>query len=145
MVRWPGRIKPGTVSDHLGYFPDVMPTLAELAHVDLKHETDGLSIVPTLLGEKTLGHVQSQHAYLYWEDSRSKAIRMGHWKAIQAAKSKVFELYDLSQDIEEKRNIAGRYPDILLKMTAYAQQAHSARRNGKVLDASVGFKGHKAD
>jgi arylsulfatase A len=145
MVRWPGRIKAGAVSDYLGYFPDIMPTLAELAGVDLKNDTDGFSIVPTLLGGRAGGRRQKQHPYLYWEDSRSKAVRMGDWKAIQPSKSKVFELYDLTRDIEEKNNVADKYPDILQKMTAYAQQAHTPRRNGKVLDASVGFKGHKAD
>ena len=49
IVRWPGKIQPGRVSNHLGYFPDVMPTLAELTGADCPKDTDGLSIVPELL------------------------------------------------------------------------------------------------
>ena len=57
VVRWPGKIKPGSVSDLPWYFPDVMPTLAELAGVskEVPADIDGISIVPTLLGEGPTG------------------------------------------------------------------------------------------
>ncbi|MFC1498179.1 sulfatase-like hydrolase/transferase [Verrucomicrobiota bacterium] len=145
IVRWPGRIKPDTVSDHLGYFPDIMPTLAELAGSKPARQTDGISIVPTLLGEEQAGRKQEQHEYLYWEDPESCAVRMKNWKSVKPRKGKPFELYDLSKDLEEKHNIATEHPDILKKMMAYADKAHTPRRKGKVLDASLGFKGHKED
>ena len=62
LVRWPGKIKAGTVTDHLMYFPDVMPTLADVVNVK-SPKTDGLSFLPTLLGKEG----QQQHEYLYWE------------------------------------------------------------------------------
>jgi arylsulfatase A-like enzyme len=145
IVRWPGKIKPGTVSDHLGYFPDIMPTLAELAGVAIENESDGISIVPTLLGEEQAGRKQEQHDYLYWEDHRSTAVRMENWKAVRPAPAKPFELYDLSRDLEEKDNVASVYPEILKTMQSHAKQAHRPPRNGKVLDASIGFKGHGED
>src|SRR6185312_4282896 len=48
IVRWPGKIKPGAVSDLPAYFPDVMPTVAELAGATahLPKQTDGISLVP---------------------------------------------------------------------------------------------------
>jgi len=63
VVRWPGKIKAGSVSDLPWYFPDVMPTLAELANVsaEVPGDVDGISIVPTLLGEGK----QRQREYLY--------------------------------------------------------------------------------
>jgi len=143
IVRWPGRIKPGTVSDHLGYFPDIMPTLAELAGADVPKGCDGISIVPTLLGDS--GRKQGQHDYLYWEDPRAVAVRMGNWKLVMPRKKKTIELYDLTKDIEEQTNIADKHPDIVRKMKAHAKAAHTTPRKGKVLDPSVGFKGHKAD
>ncbi len=48
---WPGKIAPGRVSDHLGYFPDLLPTCAELAGAVSPKDIDGLSLVPELLGE----------------------------------------------------------------------------------------------
>ena len=56
-----------------------------------------------------------------------------------------FELYDLSKDIEELNNVATQYPDIIKKVTSYAKRAHAPVRLGKVIDASLGFKGHKED
>ena len=145
IVRWPGRIKAGAVSDHLGYFPDVMPTLAELAGAEPSPDTDGISFVPTLLGEKAAGRKQKQHEYLYWEDPKSTAVRMGNWKAMRPKKKTSFELYDLSKDIEELNDVAAQHPDILETMKRYAQEAHAPVRNGEILDASLGFKGHHAD
>ncbi len=144
IVRWPGRIKAPAVSDHLWYFPDVMPTLAELAGVEPPASIDGISIVPTLLGERAAGRKQRQHEYLYWEDGRSKAVRMGHWKAIRPRGSKAFELYDLRTDIEEKQDVAQRHPKVVERLAAFAAEAHKPVRPGKVLDPDLGFKGHRA-
>jgi arylsulfatase A-like enzyme len=54
LVRWPGKIKAGSTSDFVGYFADVMPTLADLAGAadKLPKNLDGISFAPTLLGEK---------------------------------------------------------------------------------------------
>lgn len=145
IVRWPGRIRPGEVSDHLGYFPDVMPTLAELAGVEPPRNTDGISIIPTLLGVEAAGYGQEQYEYLYWEDPESCAVRMGNWKAVRPAGAEEFELYDLRRDLEELNNVADQYPDILRKMAAYAREAHSPPCKGEVLDASLGFRGHKGN
>jgi arylsulfatase A-like enzyme len=145
LVRWPGKIKAGEVSDHLGYFPDIMPTLAELAGVKAPRQTDGISLAPTLLGEQYEGHTQGQHKYLYWEDPGSCAIRMNTWKAIRPDREASFELYDLSQDLEELHDLAGQYPEILEQMILYAKEAHTSPCKGEVLDASIGFTGHKGD
>ena len=67
---------------------------------------------------------------------------MNHWKAISPEKGAPFELYDLSKDIEELHDVAAQYPKIIEKMKKYAKQAHTPVRLGKVLDASLGFKGH---
>ncbi len=143
MARWPGHIQPGTVSDHLGYFPDIMPTLAELANVELTIKTDGISIAPTLTGEKQSR--QKQHSILYWEDGRSRAVRMGTWKLIQPSHAKTFELYDLSKDLGENSNIADLHPEILEKMKAFAEKSHTPPRQGRILDPTIGFKGHTID
>jgi arylsulfatase A-like enzyme len=145
IVRWPGKIKPGTVSEHLGYFPDIMPTLAELAGSKSTLDTDGLSILPTLLGEQDAGRRQEQHSYLYWEDPKSQAVRMRNWKAVRPNKKKTWELYDLDKDVEELINVADQHPDVLERMKQHAVAAHRPARKGKILDAEAGFKGQHAD
>jgi len=143
IVRWPGRIKAGVVSDHLWYFPDVMPTLSELAGVDPPDNIDGISIVPTLLGEDVAGREQKLHEFLYWEHREHVAVRMGNYKAVKPGKNKPFELYDLDGDISERNNIADKHPDILVKMKAYAEQSHTENLIGRVLDKDKRFKGHE--
>lgn len=147
IVRWPGKIVPGTVSDHLWYFPDVMPTLADIATAETPVNTDGISILPTLIGEKACGCEQMKHEYLYWEFKEGQAVRMGTWKAVKPSrrpkgKDAPFELYDLSADIGELNNLADTYPDILAKLVKCAEQAHTPNIPGTVLDPDLGFKGH---
>jgi arylsulfatase A len=144
IVRWPGRIKAGVVSDHLWYFPDVMPTLTELAGVKPPDNIDGISIVPTLLGEDSAGRSQKKHEFLYWEYGRQIAVRMGNFKAVKPAKNKPFELYDLSKDISEETDIAGEHPELLARMKAYAEQAHTENIPGGWIDKEKGFKGHQS-
>ena len=149
IVRWPGRIKPGTVSSLPWYFPDVMPMLAELAGAT-KHMPvgiDGISIVPTLLSEKAAGtsasspmeslrtveaRKQKEHEYLFWEHRGTWAARMGNWKAVLGPKKKTkrrqLELYDLSQDVGENNNLVEEHPEIAARMEASMKQAYTEPR-----------------
>jgi len=141
IVAWPGHIEPGRTSDLLWYFPDVLPTLAELAGAKPPDDVDGISIVPELLGEKAAGRPQKQHEYLYWEIGGQTAVRMGHWKAYRprsrGKKRAAWELYDLSTDIEESKNLAAEKPDILARMTAFAEAAHEECREGTFSDTTL--------
>ncbi len=118
------------------YFPDIMPTLAELAGASqyVPADIDGISIVAALTGK---GDVQKKHKYLYWEypkydwvklryvpNGPQQAIRMGKFKAVRLTFNGPFELYDLSTDIGETNNIAEAHPDIIVKMEAIAKEAH---------------------
>lgn len=131
LVRWPGRVKAGNVSDHLLCFQDVMPTLAELTDTTCP-ETDGVSFLPTLLDEKG----QETHQTLYWEYGNQRAVRKDQWKAYRAAKAD-WELYDLSSDVEEKNNVADEHPGVLKQLVEYASEAHEPVRPGKVYDRSL--------
>ncbi len=133
-VNWPGRIKPGQTSDLLWYFPDVLPTVAEITGTTPPADIDGMSIVPELLGEKAAGRKQPQHEYLYWEFGSQTAVRMGHWKAIRPRTSAPWELYDLDRDLGEQNDLADRHADILAKMKAFATEAHQPAREGTFTD-----------
>jgi len=159
IVRWPGKIKPGRVSDHLGSFPDLMPTLAELAGTPCPPDTDGLSILPELLGhalppegcldlregkgaaEPAKGRPQPQHKYLYWEDGGQIGVREGTWHAVRTRGPKgVWELYDLSTDLAETTDLAAGHPDILARLKSYAEEAHADIQEGEVLDRDTVLK-----
>jgi arylsulfatase A-like enzyme len=127
IVRWPGKIKPNTVSDHLSVQYDIMPTLAELTGKKIE-AVDGRSLLPELLGNSRM---QAQHPFLYFEypeNGGQVAVRMGNWKGVRKNIRKnpaaPWELYDLSLDRAETNDLATRQPDIIAQMKAIAKQEH---------------------
>ena len=117
---WPGKIAPGKVSDHPAILYDMLPTFAELAGVNLTKPTDGISIVPTLLGKGT----QKKHSYMYWELAGTQAVRFGKFKALKT-KSKL-KLFDLSKDPYEETDIAKSNPEVTAKAQKLMNKAHTS-------------------
>jgi len=116
VVWWPGKIKPNSVSDHLGAFQDFLPTIADLVDTDYQGSVDGLSLYPTLIGQDG----QENHSHLYWEFPSyggQVAVRMGNWKAIGKGLLKnpdnPLELFNLKNDIAEQKNVADENPEII--------------------------------
>ncbi|MDA2937354.1 arylsulfatase [Acidobacteria bacterium AH-259-A15] len=144
IVRWPGKIQPGQVSDLLFYQPDVLPTLAALTGARSPAEIDGLSFLPELIGAEAVGEKQQQHEFLYWEHRSQTAVRMQNWKAIQPGKQSPWELYDLEKDVSETINVAGQYPDILAHMKVLAQQSHVPVQPGTFRDRARHERDRKA-
>jgi arylsulfatase A-like enzyme len=137
LVRWPGRIAPGRVSDLPWAFWDVLPTLAELAGAKAKTPAgiDGLSVVPTLLGQG----VQKRHEFLYWEfheGPSQQAVRMEDWKAIRKRPGTRLELYDLRHDLAEQTDVAARYPEVVSRIEAYLETARSESEHWPIRDIS---------
>lgn len=126
IARWPGKIKAGAVSNHVGYFGDVLPTLAELAGAKLQARHDGHSFVPTLLGRDG---DQRRHEFLYWEfyeGGVSQAVLIDRrWKAIRHKKpSTPIELFDQHNDVAEKQNVAASHPELVAKAANLMKSAH---------------------
>ncbi|MCI0624969.1 MAG: arylsulfatase [Acidobacteria bacterium] len=126
LARWPGKIKPGSVSAHVGYFGDMMATFAELASATLPKDLDSLSIVPTLLGRATQ---QAKHEYLYWEfyeGGSSQAVLLnGRWKGIRLRRTIApIQLFDLANDLAEQTDVAAKYPDLVGRIGAIMRRAH---------------------
>lgn len=137
LVRWPKGIKAASVSDHLLYYPDLMPTLAALTGAACP-PTDGLSFAPMLLGQCD----QAEHTYLYWEYMTQTAVRMDDWKAYRR-QNRAWELYDLSSDIEEKQNVATMHPNIVKQLAAHAEAAHRPVEPGEIYDRDLTEKDHQ--
>ena len=125
LARWPGHVPAGAVSDHVGYFGDLMATAAELAGVEPPEGLDSISFLPTLLGQS---EKQKEHDYLYWEfyeQGSKQAVRMGKWKAVrQPMFTGKTELFDLSTDLGEENDVAAQHPDLVAKMEAIMAEAH---------------------
>ena len=118
IARWPGKIQAGTQSDHVSAFWDVLPTLADLTGAGSPGDTDGISMVPTLLGRPDQ---QERHTYLYWEfheRGSKQAVRMGRWKAVRFGAAGRPALYDLQKDVGETNNVADRHLEVVAKVEA---------------------------
>lgn len=125
IARWPGKIKPGTASDHPSAFWDFLPTAAELAGVDPGTQTDGISYLPALLGRRD---AQRKHEYLYWEFKANgqpmQAVRMGDWKAIMLDGGPI-ALFNLREDAGEQNDVSGLHPDVVAKAERYLKEART--------------------
>ena len=120
------------------YFPDLLPTFAELAGAKIPKDTDGLSLVPELLGQQAAGREQQQHQYLYWEIGNQTAVRMGPWKAYRRGGDQApWQLYDLSKHVSETTDVAAQNPNVLAKLKAFAAEAHRPMPHGEVYDRAL--------
>jgi arylsulfatase A-like enzyme len=128
IARWPGKIEKGTVTDHVSAFWDFMPTAAEVAGVKTPDAIDGISYLPVLLGKQ-----QTEHEFMYWEFHEEQAVRMGKWKGVRLL-GEPLELYDLSKDIGEAKNVADKHPDIVKKI----ERCRPPCRSQKIVRANHG-------
>lgn len=117
IAKWPDKIAANSISNHPSAFYDMLPTFCEAAGIAIPNQTDGISMIPSLTGNK-----QEAHKYLYWEFPSYKgqqAVRMGKWKAIR---KNIFEgnmdleLYDLSLDSLETENVAKNNQEIVAQI-----------------------------
>ncbi len=114
IIRWPGNVKPGSVSRELTDFTDILPTLCELAGAELPAGTciDGRSLVPIIKGERvkskefiyTFGNYdQSSRCYKYpikYRDKLLDVVRNHRYKLYSDGR-----LYDLKTDFFEETPI----------------------------------------
>lgn len=135
IASWPAKIKKGIVSDHIGDFTDIMPTVCEIGGVECP-QTDGVSLLPLLSGK---AKKQKEHEYLYWEYPTKGgifAVRWGKWKGLVQDVNKgnrKMELYDLttpSKEVEDFRNnVAAEHPEIVERMWGYINESHVPAEN----------------
>lgn len=132
IARWPDRIAAGSTSELPWAFHDFLPTAVELAGEQPPAGIDGISVVPTLLGQGT----QPKHDYLYWELPRydsateefrdevpTQALRMGKWKAVRPEADGKLELYDLEADISESHDVAAENPEVMARVEKHLRDA----------------------
>ncbi len=137
VARWPGRIPAGTESDELTTAMDLLPTLVKLAggEVPTDRVIDGHDIWPILSGEA--GETSPYDAFCFYFLGQLQAVRSGKWKLYLPLEEKwdrrrwsnrtcdpcELKLVDLDADIGEEQNLAAANPDVVERLTAYAEQA----------------------
>jgi arylsulfatase A-like enzyme len=133
LVRWPGRVPTGKVSDTPWYFADVLPTLCEIAGAASPGGVDGLSVLPVLHGG--IPETLSQRP-LYWEQHGKggfwQTVRLANWKAHRFQEGDRVELYDLSSDPRESTDVSTQHPEIVQRLRTAMQATHTPSPNWPV-------------
>jgi arylsulfatase A len=126
-ARWPGTIKPGSTSHYIGAFWDLLPTFAELGGAKVPSGLDGISFTAALTGKGA----QKKHDFLYWEfheQGGKQAVRQGNWKAVRLKAAgnpdAAVELYDLSKDPAETRDLAMQFPGKAKELGQIMNRSH---------------------
>ena len=122
MLRWPGRIKPGSRSDYAGLNFDLVPTFLELAGAPRSPELDGVSLVPIVEGgaitaPRDLYFVRREGGAAYGGRSYEALVR-GDWKLMQNDPWSPLELYNIKNDPQEQTNVAKKAPKIFQELSA---------------------------
>lgn len=130
LARWKGHIPAGTTCELPAAFYDLLPTLAELAGASPPVDTDGLSLVPTLLGRPG----QLRHEYLYFEfpsQGGQQAVCWGRYKALRRNMSQPdspdplrIEIFDLHEDPCETHDVSSQHPELVCMANRIMQDAH---------------------
>jgi arylsulfatase A-like enzyme len=126
IARWPGKVAAATENHDPIAFWDFMPTACALAGAKSPDGIDGVSYLPALLAQK---EPALSERFLYWEFKEGKkeglAVRWGNWKAVRETPGKPLELYDLSTDIGETKDLASEKPDVVKKIEEYLKTART--------------------
>jgi arylsulfatase A len=131
---WPSKIQPGQVTDHVSAFWDISPTVRELAGAEPQADTDGISMMPVLLGQGE----QATHDTLYWEffeRGGKRAILKDKWKLILYKTNTDLdprvELFDLSRDMSETKNVASQHPEVISELRKLMDSARTPAENSQ--------------
>lgn len=127
IARWPGKIHAGKTSDLISAQYDLMATLAELTNQKLEN-TDGISFLPELLGNKDK---QKKHDYLFFEypeKGGQVAIRMGDWKGVRIDVRKnpktPWQIFNLKTDRKETTDVSAQHPELVKQFDAIQKKEH---------------------
>jgi arylsulfatase len=122
IVRWPNKIPAGSRNNFVWTFYDVMPTLADFANSKIPEITDGISVMPTILGEFQVGK-----PFHYWEfySPFQQAVRMGNWKGYRTGTSEPIQLFDINTDLLEKNDLSSQNPEIVKKIEKIMSEEHT--------------------
>jgi len=122
IVRWPGRVQPGSVCRVPITSPDLYPTLLEVAGLPPipEQHVDGVSFLPLLGGKAARSAPLLWHYPHYGNQGGTpgSSIRDGDWKLIEFFEDGRLELYNLAADLSEAFNVAAEHPQIVRDLHA---------------------------
>ena len=117
MVQWKGKLPSGKVYNKPVSSMDIFATASAIAEAKTPKQVEGVDLIPFLTGKDN----GRPHQTLYWRQGGKTALRHGDWKLVRMGKrfesgNAKWELYDLSKDISEKKNLATSHPERLTEL-----------------------------
>lgn len=128
VVRWPGKVPAGAVSEAVWYFADFLPTAARLADTTVPVPVDGIDVTAALLDST---HSSLHGRFLYWESPGGEsnplrqAVRWNDWKAVRQGHDAELELYDLRGDPGERNDVSADNPGVVEIIMDYLKTART--------------------
>ena len=126
IISWPAKIKTASESEHIWAAWDIFPTFCDLAGAEHPEGLDGISVMPTILGNGK----QKQHEYLYWEFPERRgqqAVRLGDWKGVRDSTrdgNLKIRLFNLKEDVTEESDLSVQNPEIVKRMEDIMAREH---------------------
>ncbi len=132
ILRWPGKVEPGTITHQTGHIIDVAPTLFDAANVSYPDTLEnfhpqplkGSSLMPVLLG----GERQEPDFYISGWTDKFRMFRQHDWKIVKL-NDEDWELYNLKNDPTEINNLADSIPEKIMEMEKALEQKQTALKN----------------
>jgi len=121
LIRWPGVTKPGSKCDVPVVSTDFYPTMLDMAGLPAKdaQHLDGVSLVPLLKGQEKTSRDAIYWHYPHYSNQGGfpgAAVRMGDWKLIERFEDGRVHLYNLAQDVGERKDLASQHPQRVRRM-----------------------------
>ena len=121
MVRFPGKVTPGSLSDHMLTNYDLMPTLADFIETEMPQDKDGVSFLPTLLERH---EDQQHHEWVIYASRLGPAlVTSDGWKLRYINRTDSFQLYHLPNDYREENDISADHPDLVARLSGWMHNA----------------------
>jgi len=138
IMRWPGKIRPGSVSDEVATTMDILPTLARLGGTEPPTDRiiDGQDISDILFEETSASSTYDEAGFFYYHMQQLQAVRSGPWKLYLPLEKKIgnlqgdgavatAQLYDVRHDLSEDNEVSAQHPDVVARLTALAESARA--------------------
>lgn len=140
IVRWPGKVPPGTVCREVVTSMDLFPTFAKLAGAELPEDRtiDGKDVWPILAGEP--GAKSPHEAFYYYCFTHLQAVRSGRFKLVLPRPARPpwcswsarmvdavpeAQLYDLEADVSEEHDVAAEHPEVVERLMGLVEKARA--------------------